>query len=338
MRVPRPSSARRLALLAAPLLLLGTDARSDQRVLLPGVARASGVGGSRFVSTAWLHNPSDDTLPIDLTLVTADGSTQAVRLTLSPRETRRVDDPVLTLFGKGSAAGTLTARAARPFALRGVTANVADPRGTYGLALLPLPEAEALRPGETGTAAWLSHTAAPGLGFRTNVAVTLLDAGSEVLVTLLDDTGLVRGEERVTGEAPLFWQRSTGELAADPEIPAGRVEVKVLRGAAVAYAAVVDNVTGDGILSLARRTDAPAGPPFTLLVDGAARTPGANGTLWRTGLRVVNPGLTPVEVTLEPATGGGAPQRVSSRRAASSRSPTSSARWAFPTAAPARSG
>lgn len=221
------------------------------------------------------------------------------RLILEPRQTRRLDDPVNSLFGLDAAAGTLLARADRPFLLRGVTANVADPRGTYGLALPSLREAEALGPGETGVAPWLTHTAAAGTGFRTNVAVALLEPGSEVLVTIVDDAGLVRGERRLEADAPLFWQQAVGELASDPEIPLGRVEVRVLRGSAVAYAAVVDNVTGDGLLALARRVESPAVRPYSLILSGAARAPGANGTLWRTGLRLVNPGRVPVEATLE---------------------------------------
>ncbi len=221
------------------------------------------------------------------------------RVVLGPRETRRVDDPVGSLFGLDSAAGTLTARADRPFLLRGVTANVADPRGTYGLALPALRETEALRPGETGTAPWLTHTSAAGTGSRTNVAVALLEPGTEAHVTIVDDTGLVRGEKRLVAADALFWQQSVTELASDAEIPLGRVEVRVLRGSAVAYTAVVDNVTGDGLLALARRVETPAAPPYVFLFPGAARVPGANGTLWRTGLRLVNPGLDPVEVTLE---------------------------------------
>ena len=288
----------RRALLAAALVL-SVQARSDERLVLPGVARADGVGGSRFVSTAWLHNPSDAPLTVDLSLVAAAASARAARVDLAPRETRRLDDPVGSFFGLASGAGCLAARADRPFLLRGVTANVADPRGAYGLALPSLREAEALRPGETGVAPGLSHTASGGAGFRTNVALTLLEAGSEAFVTLVDDTGLVRGEERVAAEAPTFWQRSVGDLAPDPEIPLGRVEVRVLRGAVVAYTAVVDNVTGDGVLAVARRLETPQGPPFTLVLDGAARSGGVNGTLWRTGLRLVNPGLAPVPATLE---------------------------------------
>ena len=284
------------ALLA--LLLAAPRARGEERLVLPGVARADGAAGSRFLSTAWVGNPSDAPLSVELSLVSAPGPSGSLRLDLAPRETRRLEDPVGALLGGGSGAGSLLARADGPFLLRGVTANVADPRGTYGLALPSLREADALRPGETGVAAWLSHTAVPGTGFRTNVAVTLLAAGSEALVTLVDDTGLVRGEERVSADAPAFWQRSVGELAPDPEVPLGRVEVRVLRGAVVAYAAVVDNVTGDGLLALARREETPPGPPYELLLDGAARTAGANGTHWRTGLRLVNSGLVPVEATL----------------------------------------
>jgi para-nitrobenzyl esterase len=290
----------------AALLLLALRADGEERLVLPGVARANGVGESRFVSTVWLHNPSDTELAIDLALVAATGPAGAARLVLGPRETRRVEDPVGSLFGLDAAAGTLATRGDRPFLLRGVTANTADPHGTYGLALTALGEAQALRPGETGIAPWLSHTATTAAGFRTNVALTLLTPGAEALVTIVDDSGLVRGEELVAAESPIFWQRSVTQLASDPEIPLGRVEVRVLRGWAVAYTAVVDNVTGDGVLALARRLETPVGPPFTLVVDGAARTHGENGTLWRTDLRLVNPGLSVVEATIEGVGGSGA--------------------------------
>ncbi|HYN40492.1 MAG TPA: hypothetical protein VE129_01850, partial [Thermoanaerobaculia bacterium] len=249
----------------AAVLLLSFRAKSEERLVLPGVARTNGVGGSRFVSTAWLHNPSDSQLAVDLALVAATGPAGTARLVLGPRETRRVEDPVGSLFGLDSAAGALTARADRPFLLRGVTANVADPRGTYGLALPALRESEALRPGETGIVPWLTHTVAAGIGFRTNVAVALLEPGSEALVTIVDDSGLVRGEKRLVGADALFWQQPVTELVADAEIPLGRVEVRVLRGSLVAYAAVVDNVTGDGLLALARRIETPAAAPYSLL-------------------------------------------------------------------------
>lgn len=283
----------------AALLLLAFRAAGAERLVLPGVARASGAFGSRFVSTAWLHNPSDSPLGVDLELVAATGPAGTARLVLGPRQTLRVDDPVASLFGLEAAAGYLAARADRPFVFRGITANVAEPRGTFGLALPAIREAEALWPGETGVAAWLTHTTAAGTGFRTNVAVALLEPGTEALVTIVDDTGLVRGEKRLVAAGALFWQQPVTELAADSEIPLGRVEVRVLGGSAVAYAAVVDNVTGDGILALARRVETPAAPPYSLLLAGAARVPGANGTLWRTGLRLVNQGPEPVEATLE---------------------------------------
>ncbi len=286
---------------ALTALAAAIPARAEERLVLPGLASTAGIAGTRFVSTVWIANPSDAEVAADLGLLTPAGPAPATpRVTIPPRATLRLDDPVAGLFGAAPGAGTLTVRSAAPVLVRGVTANVADPRGTFGLALTASRAPDALRAGETGVAAWLSHTAAAGTGSRTNVAVTLLEAGSVVRVTIVDDSGLVRGEERVAGDA-LFWQRSVGELAADPEIPLGRVEVTVLSGSAVAYAAVVDNVTGDGILSPARRIESPAGPPFALLADGVARSPGANGTLWRTALRLVNPGFASVEAALESA-------------------------------------
>ena len=293
------SAARRSILLL--LALLSTRARpglAEERLVLPGVASSAGAAGARFVSTVWAHNPSDSPATVQFGLVTASGvASGAFSIPLSPRETRRLADPVQTLFGLTQTAGTLTVRSDRPIALRGVTANVADPAGTYGLALTAFPETEALRPGETGLAPWLTHTAAVGTGFRTNVAVTLLEAGSEVRVSVVDDTGLVRAEEQLSG-GPLFWQRSVGDLSPDPEVPLGRLEVTVLKGSAFAYTAVVDNVTGDGILAMARRDDGTA--PQTVLVDGVARSTGANGTSWRTGLRLANRSLVPVAVTIQP--------------------------------------
>jgi para-nitrobenzyl esterase len=275
----------------AAVLLFAFRAAGEERLVLPGVARTSGVGGSRFTSTAWLHNPSDAPLTVELSLVSGSGASPEARIDLAPRQSRRLDDPILSLFGFDSAAGSLLARADRPFLLRGVTANVADPLGTYGLALASLRQAEALRPGETGIAAWLSHTVAGGTGFRTNVALTLLEAGSEAFVTVVDDTGLVRGEERVSSETPLFWQRSVTDLASDPQIPLGRVEVRVLCGAVVAYAAVVDNGTGDPVVL------APAAFP-----GGACAT--AAGTLTASATSVVAGGA--VTVTLDaPGRGAG---------------------------------
>ncbi len=195
-------------------------------------------------------------------------------------------------------------RAAAPFELRGTTANVADPAGSYGLALSSLAEVEALGPGETGHALWLAQGADGAGSSRTNLAVTLLDPGSAVRVTVLDDAGVVLGEEEVRAAAPVFWQRPVAELVTNPSIPAGRAEVTVLSGRAVAYAASVDDVTGDGILALARPLPPGlASGPVSWLLPGAARTPGRNGTVWRTDLRLFNPSLDAVVATVVPVTG-----------------------------------
>lgn len=281
------------------VLAVSPGAAAEEAQLLPGLASATGLLGTRFVSTVWIANRGAARLEISLVLVTPTGESAPATRSVEAGATLRLDDPVASVFGLSETAGTLRARASGPFLLRGVTANVADPRGTYGLALPSLREDEALLPGETGHPAWLSQSPAPPPGSRTNVAVTLLSPGSEALVTLLDDSGLVRAETTVTSASPVFWQRSVADLSPDPDVPLGRVEVRVTRGAAVAYTATVDGGTGDGILALARRLEpARSGAGFDRLLAGAARTSGANGTRWRTDLRLAAPGAAPVSVTI----------------------------------------
>ena len=99
--------------------------------------------------------------------------------------------------------------------------------------------------------------------------------------------------------------------------------LEVLRGRATGYTAVVDNVTGDGIAVLAERLPFETGE---ILLDGAARAPGLNGTHWSTDLRLFNPGRGPLAVTLEPVGLPGSPRTIRWRRALSPRSSSPGAR------------
>ncbi|MFN8005507.1 MAG: hypothetical protein U0V70_00470 [Terriglobia bacterium] len=67
-------------------------------------------------------------------------------------------------------------------------------------------------------------------------------------------------------------------------------------GRAAGYAAVVDNVTNDGIAVMAESL----GMGFAdLLLDGVAHTPGSNGTYWRTDARLFNPNSEVLTVSIE---------------------------------------
>ncbi|MBL8115881.1 MAG: carboxylesterase family protein [Acidobacteria bacterium] len=278
------------------LLALPALPASAAKWLLPGVANASGANGTRFESRVLVTNLEAAPARVELRLVPSANTAapSPVVRNLAAGETLVLGNALAELFGLSGAFGTLSVSSTSRLALFGVTANVAQPATEYGLALPLLAEESALGPGETGHALWLANTAT-GPPSRTNVTVALLEPGSSASVALFDSTGFIRGSRVISSDVPVTWQTSVAELAEDVELPDGRVEVRVRSGRAVAYTSVVDDVTGDGIAVLAERASETAGP---LLLNGVARSPGANGSLWRTDVRLLNPTFETITATL----------------------------------------
>lgn len=290
----------RLRLVLAALLLALSGICMAQAAtirLLPGLANTAGANGTRFESTVWLTSlGADSSVDLDFIPYAGQAVPSTVTKPIRAGETLRFDNVLASLFGLSEKAGTLRARSSQPFDIRGVTANVAGGVGTYGLGMPSVPEDVALLPGETGHAIWISNSLDSSAGYRTNVAVVLVSGGS-VRLTVVDDGGIVRGETTVTSDVPVSWQRSVAELSADADLPLGRVEMTVLSGAAIGYTAVVDNVTGDGIAVPFERI---SGSATAWLLDGVARARGRNGTQWSTEIRLFNPGVSSLDVAIEP--------------------------------------
>ncbi|HEV8266979.1 MAG TPA: hypothetical protein VGR00_02050, partial [Thermoanaerobaculia bacterium] len=179
----------------------------------------------------------------------------SVEILLAARESRRLDDPVRSLFGLAETFGTLRASSPSPFALRGRTDNVADPAGRYGLALTAVPPEGLLLAGETGVALWAANGVAAAS--RTNVTVCFTTPG-RVQLTAYDESGFVRGTTTLESLSARTWQgtltdvgrESQGDVLGDAELPLSRVELRVLAGEVTGYLSVVDDVTGDGLLTL----------------------------------------------------------------------------------------
>jgi hypothetical protein len=135
--------------------------------------------------------------------------------------------------------------------------------------------------GATANAIWASQ----GNGYRTNVALTLLDPNSSVQLTVYDEENSRRGQTTVSSPTPISWQASLSDLIGSTSLPVGRVEFQVFQGRAAGYTAVVDNVTNDGVVVMAElvRNDA-----TDFLLNGVARTSGANRTYWRSDVRLFN--------------------------------------------------
>jgi hypothetical protein len=270
-------------------------AQATQQVwILPGAAETTGLFGARFSSTLFLTNFSSAGASFQVSFIPYSGKPTPAPVTrsISGGETQQISSVLSSLFGLSSDAGTLTVSSASQLALWMTTVNIANTTGTYGLAIEPLASEMILAAGSSGNAVWASQTDA----FRTNVAVALLDPNSSVRVTVYDEQGAQRGTMTVSSPTPISWQAALPDLIGPPPLAVGRVEIAVTQGRAAGYAAVVDNVTNDGIAVMAEtiRSD---GTDY--LLNGVARSPGINNTFWSTDLRLFNPGNSSLQVSLD---------------------------------------
>ena len=271
---------------------------SAETTFLPGAAEVTGLAGARFSSTLEIANPGATGATVAIGLVPMEGATAPapVTRTLGAGESLRVREALKALFGLADgAAGTITVTSDATLVSSLTTQNVAAPEGAYGLGLLPVPEGDLLGAGETGHSIWVSQSADPVAGYRTNLSVTLAEAGTVVEVRVFDASGHVAGAATVSGSSPLVWQRPVKALAGDADLPVARAEFEVKSGRAAAYAVVNDNVTSDAIALQAERVVPGA---LDRLVSGAALSPGLLGAYWVTDLRLFNPGSEEVTATI----------------------------------------
>ncbi len=261
---------------------------------LPGAAETAGQFGAHFSSTLVITNVGSSGATAQIRLIPYAGKTvpPPVGLYLAAGETMEISAVLQTLYDLTSDAGTLTITSDAPLVLWMTTSNVANSAGTYGLALRPLSSAMLLSKGATGHAIWVIQ----GNGFRTNVAVTLLDPNSSIEVRVYDEQNRVRGQTMFSSSTPISWQASISDLIGSTPLGLGRVELHVVQGRAAGYTAVVDNVTNDGIAVMAEmvRSDS-----TDFLLNGVARTSGVNGTYWRSDIRLLNPSPAALEVRLD---------------------------------------
>jgi hypothetical protein len=280
--------------------ILGTAAlAAAETTYLPGAAEVTGLAGARFSSTLEISNPGGSGTVATIGLVPMAGKVapSPVTRTLAAGESLRISEALKTLFGLADgAAGTLTVTADEPLLANLSTRNVAAPEGAYGLGLLPVSASDLLGAGETGHSIWVSQSADPSSGYRTNLSVTLAEPGTVVEVRVLDAEGRVVGTATVTAATPEVWQQPAAALiGAGTDLPIGRAEFEVKAGRATAYAVVNDNVTSDAIALQSERV---VPGPADRLISGAALAPGHLGSFWSTDLRLFNPGPAAVDATV----------------------------------------
>jgi hypothetical protein len=293
------------AIVLVTVLLVATVERQQavtQVWYLQGAAAAAGQFGAQFSSTLTVTNVSASSTSIQIGFIPYAGKSTppAVSRALAAGETLQIPRALETLFGLTGDAGTLTVASEAALIVWLATENIANPSGTYGLALQPLTSNTLLPAGAVANSIWVSQ----GGGYRTNVAFTLLDPNSSIRLSVYDEQNRPRGSTTISSVPPISWQAPISDLIGPDPLLLGRVEYQVIQGRAAAYAAVVDNVTNDGIAAIAEivRSDA-----NDFLLNGVARTAGANGAYWRSDIRLFNPNSDPLTVTIDGLgfTGGG---------------------------------
>jgi len=262
---------------------------------VPGLANAPGRNGTFFASELKLRNPGPAPVEVTFELLPVVGASGAAATrTVAAGGTLVLPNALAALWGEGDRAGTVRVTAPSELFVTGRTYNSADPAGSFGLGLEAVREEELLAAGATGHVGWVAESPDSAKGFRTNVGVVLAAPGSSVDAVVLGASGGELGRRTFSG-GPQAFQVGVREIASG-DLAVARLELRVTAGKATGYAAVVDNVTGDGFTVPPRRVV--PGRWADLFLNGASRGAGRFGTFYRTDARLVNPEGAPRTVTV----------------------------------------
>ena len=267
------------------------------RTLVSVAAQTSGIGGTSWRTELNVFNAGTQGASISLVfLPNAGGSVVTRGLFLAPKQSTTYANALLDLFGIGSGSGALAIEATSA----GATADLrvtsrtftTGSTGTYGQAV---PE---VQPGDLEKTLYITGIAS-NAAYRTNIG--LVNRGGSTVtaaLALYDATGAAIATKSVSLGGNSFQQAPLS--AYFPAIDGTSREVLTMRlvaasqDAVSAYASVIDNLTQDPIYIQA--VPAATGGVVTLPVVG--RSPGVNGTFWRSDVTMYNPSTASSTLTL----------------------------------------
>jgi PKD repeat protein len=265
------------------------------RSLISAAAQTNGLGGTTWRTELSLFNAGDNGANVTLLFLPgAGGSLISRSVFLAAKQSSTYGNTLLDLFGVPNGAGAVAIEATSAGAsaqLRVSSRTYTDGAGgTYGQAV---PEVASLD--KTLYITGMQSNA----GFRTNVGLVNRGASDmSATLTLYDASGSSIGLANVTVPANNFQQQALAALF--PGISGNNYDVLSMRVSAAtadalsAYASVVDNKTQDPVYIQAM--PAPAGETLTIPVVG--RSPGANGTFWRSDVAFFNPTSERMNLTI----------------------------------------
>jgi hypothetical protein len=274
---------------------------------VPVIARGPGAQGSFTETDLWMVAPvGGSAVTANLRLFKSGAGTgsnpdQGSKVVTIPAGgSLRYADAMKSLFGVEHGVGAVQIDATGELSVGSRTYDAAG-TGTFGELVVGQTDDDVLHPGDTG----YFHLAGKSSAVRTNVGVMNLGSSTltfNVAVKSLTGGLLGLGAFQVPGHGHLQVNDIFAQTFA---LPADRARVE-LNGDQpfLAYSAYVDNGTNDPTIEIARRGSEAA---RELLLPVAAHAEGANGSHFRSDLRVTNPNVYPVVVDLTFFPRGGTP-------------------------------
>ena len=283
---------------------------------LAASAHSSGVQGTNWRSDAAVLcvGPEACSFTVEALLHGRDNSAPAsVQYDLASGTVLRMDDLLATEFGiDGSAALRVTPSAgaviatSRTFNLLGPGNPAGLPAGaTFGQSIPALRHDQVIEYGDEGRLIQLEQGADDASGFRTNIGFVNVTASAlDVTVALyradgakLATTTLALAPYEYRQITKMFLSAGAGTVVDGYAV----VRTTTVGGRLLAYASVIDNLTGDPIFVPAQRIrgGVAGAVQAPLLIPAAAHAGGAAGTNWRTDLELHNPGGATVVVELD---------------------------------------
>jgi len=277
----------------------GRGGRKNANLVVPAaVGGIAGANGTFWLTEGSIVNPGEEDAQVVVEFV-ADNDPDTPHVagpaTIPPRTAIHFDNVVWQLFGTHSS-GSLWIDADKPVIANTRTFNQSG-EATFGQGIGGITKNDVLGEGD-GSVYVIGLK--QNQRFRTNFLLQEVSGQTAtVQAEIFDSTGESIGAGTITVPAKTKWQKSITELGIQ-SLDAGYAVLSVVDGGRIAaMASVIDQVTGDAtsidaVHTFQTGTGGPAkagadeDEASHFLVAVVARTPGANNTVWRSEVSILN--------------------------------------------------
>jgi len=279
-------------------LLLGVGSAHAKRWVIPSGGRTVGAHGTDWRTDLRLLNPTGYDLEVKVHLLPTRQDNSGLpefKFYTVTAGAQLVVGNIFNEFRNEEISGALqiTCSDAR-LVVSSRTYNIAmsGDGPTYGQYYPAVPIGQSLTEGVEGHIIYLAKSES----HRTNLGyVATTDRAGRVTVELYDAVGDLIGSK--SRDSLPFEHRQFNDIfdvTGAPATTAARAVVKTTQPA-IFYASIIDAVTGDPVTVMAKRT---VDASTEQALAGTARAPGMNFSMWRTDVRIFNPGDEAAVVTI----------------------------------------